>query len=143
MLKTLWSKIKLIARHNQSMIISLCLATFFSFWFFGCQSETQSLLDPQIKVTEGELTIEYNSEMRRLENDLQTLKETTELRMQDLHRQDVLKQALYKNAMIIAESGNPNPLGLLSLLGAIFGVGAVIDNRKKDGIIKGLQIKQP
>ena len=97
---------------------------------------------PELKVTEGELSIEYSSEIRRIENELLTLKETTELRMQDLHRQDAIKQALFNNAMLIAESGNPNPLGLLSLLGTIFGIGAVIDNRKKDGIIKGMKSAQ-
>jgi len=110
-------------------------------WFTGCQSTTQSLLKPKTKVTEGMLQIEYSAEISRLENELNTLKQTAELRLQDLHRQDAIKQALFKNAMLIAESGNPNPLGLLSLLGTIFGIGAVIDNRKKDGLIKGLIAK--
>lgn len=142
MFDNLFNNLKQWTRHNQSMVISLILACIFSFWFLGCQSETQSILMPELKVTEGELSIEYSSEIRRIENELLTLKETTELRMQDLHRQDAIKQALFNNAMLIAESGNPNPLGLLSLLGTIFGIGAVIDNRKKDGIIKGMKSAQ-
>ena len=142
MFDNLFNNLKQWTRHNQSMVISLILACIFSFWFLGCQSETQSILMPELKVTEGELSIEYSSEIRRIENELLTLKETTELRMQDLHRQDAIKQALFNNAMLIAESGNPNPLGLLSLLGTIFGIGAVIDNRKQDGIIKGMKSAQ-
>jgi len=129
---------EVLIRHNKSMFISLCLCCLFSLWFFGCESKTQSLLSNQIKVTEAELGIEYDKEMRRLENELATLEAIFTAREQDLHRQDALKQALFNNAMLIGESGSPNPLGLLSLLGTIFGIGAVIDNRKKDGLISGL-----
>lgn len=129
-------------RHNQSMTIGVILALIFSGWFFGCQSRTQSILQPDLKITEDELNIEYTSELARLEAEMQTLRATTEIRLQDLHRQDIFKQALFENAVLIAEGGNPNPLGILSLLGTIFGISAVIDNRRKDGIIRGLT-KEP
>ncbi len=129
-------------RHNTSMTIGLILCCIFTLWFFGCQSRTKSLVDSTKKVTESELNVEYGSAMRTLENELQTLKETTEDRLQDLHRQDALKQALFNNAMLIADSGNLNPLGLLSLIGTLFGIGAVIDNRKKDGLIKGMKVNR-
>jgi len=128
-------------RHNQAMTVSIVLIVLMTLWFTGCQSRTQSLMEHDLMVTQSELEVEYTWELRRLENELLTLKETTELRLQDLHRQDVIKQALFNNAMLIAESGNPNPLGLLSLLGTIFGIGAVIDNRRKDGLIKGFTDK--
>ena len=143
MFKTLWTNIKIIIRHNQSMFISLILAVIFSLWFFGCESKTQSLLDPTLKVNESVLNIEYTSALAKLENDMNVLRATTEVRLQDLHKQDAFKQALYSNAQLIVEGNNPNPLGLLSLLGTIFGIGAVIDNRKKDGLIKGLQNPTP
>jgi len=139
MLSNLWSQLKTGIRHNQSIFISLILAVIFSFWFLGCQSRTQSLVNPLVKVTKDELNIEYTSELSRLKNELDVLKATTEVRLQDLHKQDAFKQALYNNARLIVDGGNPNPLGLLSLLGTLFGIGAVIDNRKKDGLIKGLQ----
>lgn len=137
-MKTLIDTIKRWIRHNQSMTIGIVLALTFSFWFFGCQSKTKSLIDPTIQVTEDELNIEYTSELSRLESEMQVLKQTTEVRLQDLKRQDKFKQALFENAVLIAETGNPNPLGLLSLLGTIFGISAIIDNRRKDGVIKGL-----
>lgn len=142
MLSNLWTQIKTGIRHNQSFFVSLILAVIFSVWFLGCQSRTQSLVDPTLKVTEAELNIEYTSELAKLESAMNTLKATTEVRLQDLQRQDLFKQALYNNALLIAEGGNPNPLGLLSLLGTIFGIGAVIDNRRKDGLIKGLTNKK-
>jgi len=128
-------------RHNKSMLISFILAGFFSLWFFGCESRTQSLITPGERVTENTLNIEYTSELARLDNELRTLKATTEVRLQDLHKQDAFKQALYNNAQLIVDGQNPNPLGLLSLLGTIFGIGAIIDNQKKDGLIKGLTKK--
>jgi len=87
------------------------------------------------------LQVEYKSEIRRLENDLATLKATAELRLQDLHRQDKIKQSLFESAKLIADSNNPNPLGILSMLGTIFGIGAVIDNRRKDILITSLKSK--
>jgi len=133
--------IKTIIRHNQGMAISICIALVLVIWFFGCQSKTQSLLHPQEQVTEGMLQVEYKSEIRRLENDLATLKATAELRLQDLHRQDKIKQGLFESAKLIADSNNPNPLGILSMLGTVFGIGAVIDNRRKDMLITSLQKK--
>jgi len=141
MFEQIFEYVKTWIRHNQAMTISIILALFFSVWFIGCQSTTSSLLDVEHKVTEGQLAIEYSTELRRLESEMQTLKDQTEYRLQDLHRQDIFKQALFENAVLIAEGKNPNPLGLLSLLGTIFGIGAIIDNRKKDGLIKGLTTK--
>lgn len=137
-MKEFWNYIKETIRHNQAMFISVILTLIFSLWFFGCPSKTTSIIDPIKKVTEDELNIEYCSELSRLENELTVLKSTTEIRLQDLHRQDKFKQGLYENAKLVMENNNPNPLGLLSLLGTIFGIGAAIDNRKKDGLIKGL-----
>lgn len=130
--------VKTWIRHNQSLTIGLILCIIFSVWFFGCESKTRSLIDPDMKITKDELNIEYTSELARLESEMKVLEQTTEVRLQDLHRQDLFKQALFNNAVLIAETGNPNPLGLLSMLGTIFGISAIIDNRRKDGLIKGL-----
>lgn len=138
-MKTFYENLKRWIRHNQSMTIGFFLALIMSIWFFGCESRTGSLIDPGIKVTEDELNIEYTSELARLESEMQTLRSQTEVRLQDLQRQDAFKQALFQNAVLIAEGGNPNPLGILSMIGTIFGISAIIDNRRKDGIIKGMQ----
>lgn len=142
-MKTFFNSIKQWIRHNQSMFIGIVLALILSLWFFGCESQTRSLIQPGLKVTESELNIEYTSELARLESEMQSLKLTTEVRLQDLQRQDAFKQALFQNAVLVAEGGNPNPLGILSLLGTIFGISAVIDNRRKDGLIKGLTSESP
>lgn len=142
-LSKIWTATKAAIRHNQAMFIGSILCMIFALWFFGCESQTQSLIDPNVKVTEAGLNIEYTSELARLENELTVLKATTEIRLQDLHKQDAFKQALFDNALLIASGNNPNPLGLLSLIGTIFGIGAIVDNRKKDGIIKGLLSKPP
>lgn len=141
MTKTIFNAIKTWVRHNQSLFISLILSILFGLWFFGCKSTTQSILDPTLKVTEDILNVEYTSELARLNSELATLRSTTEVRLQDLHKQDAFKQALFENAQLIVAGNNPNPLGILSLIGTIFGIGAIIDNRKKDGLIKGLQSK--
>lgn len=129
-------------RHNQGMFISLCLISIFLLWFFGCQSKSPSIVHEGLQVTEPELRVEYSAEMRRLESEIEHLEEITKIRLQDIYRQDRMKQALYQNALLIAEGGTINPLGILSLLGTLFGIGAAIDNRRKDGLIKGLTAKK-
>lgn len=134
-----FESVKKWCRHNQGMMIAFVLMVIFVIWFFGCQSTVDSMIHPNRKITEPELRVEYSAEMRRLEAEITHLEEITDIRLQDIYRQDAMKQALYRNALIIAETGTVNPLGILSLLGTVFGIGAVIDNRRKDGLIKGLK----
>ncbi len=128
-----------IIRHNTGLAVSAIIALVMIFWFYGCESQTQSLIVPTRKVTETQLEIEYSSELGRLEAEMAVLKRDTELRLQDLHRQDKFKQALFEQAKLFAVTGNPNPLGILYAVGAIMGIGTgvnagikkVKDNKKK------------
>ncbi len=140
-MKAIWESVKQWSRHNQGIVVSTVLAVIFLIWFFGCQSKTPSIVHDGLLVSEPELRVEYAAEIRRLETELKNLEDVTKIRLQNIHQQDALKQALFNNALLIAEGGTINPLGILSLLGTIFGIGAVIDNRKKDGLIKGLITK--
>jgi len=58
-----------------------------------------------------------------------------EKRFADLDRQDELRKMISEQAVIIAAGGSVNPAGVISLLMGIMGVGAVIDNRKKQSAI--------
>lgn len=135
----MWNNIWKTIRHNQGFFVSLLICIPIGVWFYGCDSTTQSLLDPSVKVTKPELQFEYSSEIRRLENELEDLKSQADLRLQDIARQDEIKAALYNHA-VGWTSGQPiNPVGLLTTLGGILGIGAVIDNRRKDVLIKTMK----
>lgn len=134
-MQKLWTTIK----HNQGIAISICICIPLLIWFYGCDPKVQSLINPTIQVTEGQLRIEYSAEIRRLENELEHLKETSNLRLEEIARINTFRESLYKTALTFAEAGSINPLAILSTLGSILGIGAVIDNRRKDILIKTLK----
>ena len=61
------------------------------------------------------------------------------LKFEDLNRQDALKRQLFEYALVVAEGGSVNPVGVAVSLFGILGIGAIADNRRKDGVIKGLK----
>jgi len=135
----MWEKIWTAIRHNQGLAISILICAPLAVWFYGCESTTRSLIDPSARVTKPQLQFEYSSEIRRLENELEDLKAQADLRLQDIARQDEIKAALYNHAVGWALGQPINPIGILTTLGGILGIGAVIDNRRKDGIIKTMK----
>lgn len=121
-------------RHNQGLFVGVLLAIALLLWTFGCQSTTTSLISG-VKVTRAELTIELNSEAARLGAELDTLREQGAMKKAELDRYDELKRKLYDFAAITATSGTFNPMGIITLVGSILGIGVVVDNRIKDKVI--------
>lgn len=121
-------------RHNQGLFVGVLCAIALLIWTFGCQSTTTSLIS-DVKVTRAELTIELNSEAARLGAELDTLQEQGAMKKAQLDQQDDLKRKLYEFAAITATSGTFNPMGIITLVGSILGVGVVVDNRIKDKVI--------
>lgn len=117
-----------IIRHNQALVISSMLALGVVVWVSSCQSTVRSILNPPTLVTRGELQLEVD-----------TLLAQAELRFKSLDKQDSFKRALFDIAINYAESGTINPLAVAITLGNILGIGAVIDNRRKDVRIKSLK----
>jgi hypothetical protein len=113
-------------RHNQGLAFSSVLSAAMLLWLYGCPSRVPSLTDAHRKCTRGQLQIELDSLIKE-----------AELRFADLDRQDAVKQAIANSAIDWIKTGNVNPLGVVTLITGILGVGAVIDNRRKDGIING------
>jgi len=90
---------------------------------YGCQPQTKSLIDPNEKVTRAELDYE-----------IETLLARSKIRLADLDRQEELRSLLFEQTFIIAESGTVNPVGIITALMAIMGIGATADDirlRKK------------
>lgn len=121
-------KIWKFIRHNQAFAISSTLALAVVVWAYGCQSTAQSILNPATSVTREELQLEVD-----------TLLAQVELRFKSLDEQDSFKRSLFGIAINYAESGTINPLAVAITLGNIIGLGAVIDNRRKDVLIKTLK----
>jgi len=125
--------LKLIS-HNQGMLVAILIAIGIFVWPYGCQSKVESLVS-DTKVTRGELTLELNAEAKRLEQQLDNLRAEAELRFQQLDRKDEIKAKVFDAVAVATTTGQFNPTGIITLLGTVLGIGAVIDNRIKDKVI--------
>jgi len=114
--------------HNLAVLIGLVVCIFIFGWFYGCEAQTQSLVTPTKKVNRAELTIELDS-----------LQKQADVRFADLDRQDIIREEIGKALAVTAETGSINPLGVVTLLGTIFGLGAAASLRKKDTVISTLK----
>lgn len=121
MLHKIWTFI----RHNHTLCAAVISAAIFIAWGYGCESKVPSLDDNTTPVTRVELQAELDKYLA-----------TAESRFKNLDRQDEFKEALLNHTIIFAESGTIDPVGLITTIAGILGIGAVIDNRRKDTIIK-------
>lgn len=127
-MRKLWEKFK----HNQGIVISTFIALAVVGWAYGCQASVQSILRPASRLNRTE----FHGEVESIAAQVQS-------RYESLDRQDELKQKLFNLAIEYAQSGHINPLAVAITLGNIVGLGAVIDNRRKDVLIKTLKSNGP
>lgn len=96
---------------NWPKAVAILLLTAILFWGYGCPSRVSSLITDGKKVTRPELQVE-----------LDTLIATAEFRMADLDRQDQFRDIIFKNAMLMVETGTMNPAGIITMLLGLYGV---------------------
>lgn len=96
---------------NWPKTIALIVLTALLFWGYSCQPQVASLLHPEQKVTRPELQIELDSIIA-----------TAEYRLSELAKQEAMQDVIFKNALLMAESGTVNPLGIITLLAGLYGV---------------------
>jgi len=123
-------------RHNQGLAVAIVIVIIVGFWTYGCDSKVASIMAPNQKVTRIELNLEVQMEQKRLEAELDNLIALAGVRNQELDRQDAFKAKLVEFGMVIAEGGTVNPIGVATGLLGVLGIGAVVDNRIKDKVIK-------
>lgn len=118
-LKVFFNKLKpFSAEITMALLILVSL-----FWTYGCESKVRPLNGSAVRVTREELQTELNTYLA-----------LAEIRFDELDKQDQFKQILFNNAVIFAQTGGVNPLGVITSLAALFGIGATVDNirtRKK------------
>ncbi len=121
------TKLKCWFNHERYQIVTAILVCFFVSWMQCCASTTKSLLDPNQKVTRGELKAEMDLMLARCAD-----------RVEHLDQQDAFKNAIAENALLFTETGTINPIGLVTTVFGVLGLGAVVDNvrRRKDAKAK-------
>lgn len=121
----LTSYIPKVIRHNPAIAIALAIGVVLVVWIYGCQSSTQSLLVADKKVSAMVFA-----------GEVETLLSRAEIGFHDLERQDKIKQLLLEQALLFAEGNTINPVGAITTALGVLGIGAVVDNRRKDKVIR-------
>ncbi len=119
--------LKTLLNHERYQSVAVVIAAALLVWFYGCESSVESIITPNKKVTRAELRIELDG-----------IVELVSLRRSDLDKQDLIKDALLKNALLIAQGGTINPVGAVTAVAAVLGIGAAADNVRKRKEIKKL-----
>ncbi len=88
-------------------IIVLCVML----WVGGCPPRTRSPINPSTKLTLPELNAELNNLIDRYE-----------IAIQNIEEQERIRKLIISNALMIAESGSINPLGLITALAGAYGI---------------------
>jgi hypothetical protein len=122
-------------RHNLGLCVGVLVAISLVFWTYGCDSTVKSPVTGK-PVTYGELSIEINADVTRLAAQLDTLQKQAALSFQELERKDEIKKQLFDFAALTAANNAFNPTGVITLVGSLLGIGAIVDNRIKDVVIK-------
>jgi len=105
---------------NHWWIIAGTLVMVMTFWAFGCQSTTASIMNPEKKVCRSELI-----------NELNYFVGLAKSREEDLDRQDAAKQALIDAARLVSQTGTINPAGLLNIAATIGAIGFGLNRNQK------------
>jgi len=109
--------------HERYETVAVAICAMLLIWFYGCESKIPSILNPLEKVTRAQFELEIDSFYAK-----------AELRLTALDKQDELKRLLFEKSLLIAQGGAVNPIGIVTSLAAILGIGATVDNvrtRKK------------
>ncbi len=107
-------------KNNWPIIIALFVALCMAAWAVGCEPRTSSLLDEEKDVTRSEL-----------QQELEFLQQKYAIRSAQLAQQEKFRKLILENALLIAETQTLNPLGLITGLAALYGVGSAVRDGKK------------
>lgn len=118
--KALLKKMSTFASGNIFITIAVQIVIGVLIFAYGCESQVQSVARPGEKVTRDELAVEVD-----------TFLALAEIRYKQLDQKDQLKNALLEYALLFAESNTVNPIGVVTTIASILGVGAIADNVTK------------
>lgn len=96
---------------NWPKTFAITTLTILLFYGYACQPQVASLVHPGVKITRPELQIE-----------LDAIIATAEYRLAELDKQQQFQDIIFKNALLMAETGTVNPLGVITLLAGLYGV---------------------
>ncbi len=108
--------------------VTLNLCSFVLLFAYGCEPKTKSLYESGGKITRAELQTELGLLLAR-----------AEAGTKDLDRQDKIRNLIFENAIFIAQGGQVNPVGVVTSIMALLGIGATVDDLR----LRNERKKQP
>lgn len=132
-------KIRKWIDHNRFVVIGPIVAILIWAYALGCTPVTTSPLDLGRMVNVQQLDIDFKT--WQAEQEITAAK--FEAAGQDLARQEEQNAKLKETILGLASGGIPDVPGLLKLLIGGGGLGAIVDNIRKGGVIGGLKRNKP
>lgn len=121
-------RILYILRTNKHWLLSGIVIAGLLLYAVGCEPQTKSLVDPRQKVDRQQLAWEIESLLRK-----------SEAGFADLDRQVEIRNLIFQQGLIAVQGGTLNPVGIVTTLMAVFGVGLTGDNIRLRKKIKKIQ----
>ena len=113
-------KILSLLNDNHWYLIAAAILCAVVFWTYGCESNVSGLLDPNQRINRAEL-----------ENELTFLIGQAKIKVENLDRQDEIKQALLDAGNLMASTGQINPSGLINIAATIGAISFGLNRNQK------------
>lgn len=97
--------------------VTLNLCSFILLYAYGCEPKTKSLTRPGEKITRIELQTELELFLAR-----------AAAGKKDLDRQEQIRDMIFNQALVIAQGNQVNPIGVVTSILALLGIGATADD---------------
>lgn len=121
--------------HNRFVIIGPIIGLLIWAYAVGCTPLTPSPLDPGRLVNVQQLDLDFKTWRSQQE----IMAARFDVAGQDLEQQEASNEKIKEGLLALASGGVPDMPGLLKLLLGGGGLGALIDNIRKGGVIGGLK----
>ena len=118
--------------HNRYQSISIIISISLLVIWLGCEPKAKSIRNPALLINRAQMKAELDSIIIQVQNSVD-----------EMDRREKVLNYLFQQALIVAESGTVNPIGILTSLGAILGIGAGVDNVRNRKKIKTLEKPDP
>lgn len=120
---TYMEQVKKFVSHNQGLVASIVVCAMLLAWS-GCYVKTTSPFSGE-KVTHSELEAEVQMYIVKVK-----------AAYEDIAQQELIRKAILEAGWAVAQGGGVDFLGLGTTLMGIVGLGAVVDNSRKNTVIK-------
>lgn len=113
-------KLKHLMNHERYQVVTIIIVLTFMIYLQGCPSKCPSMITDNHRVTRNELKAEVDLLLARAGERIRTL-----------DQQDAFKKLIAENALLFTASGTVNPVGLMTAVFSVLGIGATVDNIRR------------